>query len=93
MLDDYRNIEGQYDVFVSVGMLEHVGLANFQSLGALIKRVLKPDGRVVLCSFDWVPLPGSVVEATEELILAHNSSWNLDGGDGIGQALELELAD
>ena len=23
--DDYRNVRGQYDAFVSVGMLEHVG--------------------------------------------------------------------
>ena len=42
--DDYRMIDARCDAFVSVGMLEHVGLANFRSLGALIKRVLKPDG-------------------------------------------------
>ena len=42
--DDYRKIDQRCDVFVSVGMLEHVGLANFRSLGALIGRVLKPDG-------------------------------------------------
>ena len=27
--DDYRNIDGHYDAFVSVGMLEHVGLRNY----------------------------------------------------------------
>jgi len=42
--DDYRNIDGRCDAFVSVGMLEHVGLANFRKLGELIKRSLKPDG-------------------------------------------------
>jgi cyclopropane-fatty-acyl-phospholipid synthase len=42
--DDYRMIHERCDAFVSVGMLEHVGLANFRSLGALIRRVLKPDG-------------------------------------------------
>jgi len=42
--DDYRTITGQCDVFVSVGMLEHVGLRNFSTLGAVIKRSLKPDG-------------------------------------------------
>lgn len=42
--DDYRNIDQRCDAFVSVGMLEHVGLANFEALGALIKRTLKPDG-------------------------------------------------
>ena len=42
--DDYRTADDQCDAFVSVGMLEHVGLANYRTLGALIKRCLKPDG-------------------------------------------------
>lgn len=42
--DDYRNIDERCDVFVSVGMLEHVGVANFRNLGEIIKRSLKPDG-------------------------------------------------
>ena len=42
--DDYREIDRRCDVFVSIGMLEHVGLANFRSLGALIQRCLKPEG-------------------------------------------------
>jgi len=48
--DDYRNIEGQYDAFVSVGMLEHVGKANYPALSELIKRSLKPDGIALLHS-------------------------------------------
>lgn len=43
--DDYRNISGHYDAFVSVGMLEHVGLGNYRQLGGLINRVLTPEGR------------------------------------------------
>ncbi len=31
--DDYRNITGRYDVFVSVGMLEHVGPENYREFG------------------------------------------------------------
>src|SRR5690349_2915541 len=31
--DDYRSISGVFDVFVSVGMLEHVGLSQYQELG------------------------------------------------------------
>ena len=37
---DYRDIDGQADVFVSVGMLEHVGLDNYGSLGAVVHRCL-----------------------------------------------------
>jgi cyclopropane-fatty-acyl-phospholipid synthase len=42
--DDYRKIHERCDVFVSIGMLEHVGLMNFKTLGELVKRTLKPDG-------------------------------------------------
>ena len=42
--DDYRNISGECDAFVSVGMLEHVGVEHYQLLGNLIRRCLKPDG-------------------------------------------------
>jgi cyclopropane-fatty-acyl-phospholipid synthase len=39
--DDYRNVEGDYDAFVSVGMLEHVGLKQFGSLAEVLSRVLR----------------------------------------------------
>ena len=42
--DDYRNITGVYDVFVSVGMLEHVGLENYEYLGEVIDRCLGENG-------------------------------------------------
>ncbi len=48
--DDYRNISGSYDVFVSVGMLEHVGLENYPELGRVIGRVLKAEGRGLIHS-------------------------------------------
>jgi len=43
--DDYRNITGTYDCFMSVGMLEHVGPDNYRELGAVIDRSLLPHGR------------------------------------------------
>lgn len=43
--DDYRNIQGTFDVFVSVGMLEHVGLAYYEAFGQVIDRCLTPSGR------------------------------------------------
>ena len=42
--DDYRNIQGNYDVFVSVGMLEHIGIDNYHKLGEVINSILKEDG-------------------------------------------------
>jgi cyclopropane-fatty-acyl-phospholipid synthase len=43
--DDYRNMSGTYDAFVSVGMLEHVGVDNYRELGGVVERVLAPHGR------------------------------------------------
>jgi cyclopropane-fatty-acyl-phospholipid synthase len=48
--DDYRNATGTYDAFVSVGMLEHVGLENYGELGRVIERSLTPAGRGLLHS-------------------------------------------
>lgn len=48
--DDYRTARGPCDIFVSVGMLEHVGLENFQALGRVIDRVLKKTGRGLIHS-------------------------------------------
>ena len=50
VLDDYRNISGHYDAFVSVGMLEHVGVANYAALGGVIARSLGANGRGLIHS-------------------------------------------
>jgi len=42
--DDYRSVHERCDVFVSIGMLEHVGRRNYRTLGELIARSLKPGG-------------------------------------------------
>lgn len=46
--DDYRNITGNCDVFVSVGMLEHVGRSHLTEMGDVIHRVLGESGRGLL---------------------------------------------
>ena len=46
--DDYRNVRGRYDAFVSIGMLEHVGLPDFATLGGVIDRALTEQGRGLL---------------------------------------------
>lgn len=48
--DDYRSIEGKFDVFVSVGMLEHVGTNHYRELGAVIDRCLTDSGRGLIHS-------------------------------------------
>jgi cyclopropane-fatty-acyl-phospholipid synthase len=46
---DYREIDGHCDVFVSVGMVEHVGRANYNQLGRVLARTLdRKHGRGLL---------------------------------------------
>lgn len=42
---DYRQIGGDFDAFVSVGMLEHVGIKQFPDLGTVMNRCLRSHGR------------------------------------------------
>lgn len=47
-------------------------------------RVLKPGGTLVIAHFDWLPLAGNVVAATEAMIIAANPVWKpMSGGTGI----------
>lgn len=46
--DDYREVRGRYDAFVSVGMLEHVGAAHYPTMGTVINRSLTEGGRGLL---------------------------------------------
>jgi len=78
--DDYRNITGECDVFVSVGMLEHVGPNNYRRLGEVIDRTLTANGRGLIHSIgqdvaepmsDWLEkriFPGSYTPTVREMM-------------------------
>ena len=55
-------------------------------------RVLKPGGALVIAHFDWIPLPGSVVAATEALILEANPNWKMAGGNGVHPAWLADMS-
>ena len=58
-LQDYRDIEGQFDRIVSVGMFEHVGVAGFDEYFAKARRLLKDDGVMVLHAIGRSDGPGA----------------------------------
>ncbi|SDG50096.1 cyclopropane-fatty-acyl-phospholipid synthase [Onishia taeanensis] len=47
-LQDYRELEGQYDRIVSIGMFEHVGHRNYRTYFDTVARLLVPDGLFLL---------------------------------------------
>jgi cyclopropane-fatty-acyl-phospholipid synthase len=86
--DDYRSISGQYDAFVSVGMLEHVGVEHYSGLGRLISQVLGGRGRGLIHSIGrnypasmhpWIEkriFPGAHPPALSEMAQIFEP-WNL----------------
>ncbi|MBI1879732.1 MAG: class I SAM-dependent methyltransferase, partial [Chloroflexi bacterium] len=57
-----------------------------------VRRLLTPGGRLVIAHFDWIPLPGNVVEATERLIEQYNPAWTFGGGTGLYPAWLRDVA-
>ena len=43
-LQDYREVQGQYDAVISIGVMEHVGPRNYSTYMQVVDRCLKPDG-------------------------------------------------
>jgi SAM-dependent methyltransferase len=56
-----------------------------------VRRLLVPEGRVLLAGFAYLPLPGSVAARTEELVLRFNPGWPKAGGSGFHPAWIRDL--
>jgi cyclopropane-fatty-acyl-phospholipid synthase len=86
--DDYRNISGRYDAFVSVGMLEHVGPDHYTELGGVARNALKAEGLGLIHSIGrnhpaplqpWIErriFPGAYPPALSEMMRIFEP-WNL----------------
>ncbi len=72
--------DGAYDV-LSAGQCWH--WFDRPLAAAEARRLLRPGAAVAICHLDWLPLPRTVPEATESLILQHNPEWGGAGGYGM----------
>ncbi len=43
-LQDYREVTGEYDAVISIGVMEHVGYKNYHTYMDVVERTLKPGG-------------------------------------------------
>lgn len=82
-LEDYRNVEGQFDRIVSVGMFEHVGVGHFTEFFKKVSSLLTDDGVAVIHSIGrsdgagatnpWIAkyiFPGAYTPALSEVLPA-----------------------
>jgi SAM-dependent methyltransferase len=79
--------DGAFDV-VSAGQCWH--WFDRPAVAREVKRLLSHDGSVVIAHFDWLALPGNVVEATQEVILRYtplddpsHGPWRFAHGTGV----------
>lgn len=92
-LQDYRDLNEQFDRIVSVGMFEHVGTPNYQAYFDGIARLLKDDGVAVVHSIGrrgppsrtqpWIAkhiFPGGYIPSLSEVLPAIERSglWVTD---------------
>lgn len=56
---DYRDIEGRFDRVVSVGMMEHVGTAYFDTYFAKVRDMLTDDGFAMIHAIGRMTPPGT----------------------------------
>ncbi len=75
--------DGAFDV-VAAGQCWH--WFDRPRAAAEARRLLAPGGKLLICHFDWLPLAGNMVAATERLIEAHNPAWAYGGRDGFHPA-------
>ncbi len=47
-----------------------------------VKRILVPNGHLIIAHFDWIPLFDNIVAQTEALILKYNPAWHMGGRNG-----------
>ena len=58
-LTDYRNITGQFDRIVSIGMFEHVGVPHYRTFFRKIENLLTDDGVALLHTIGRMTPPGT----------------------------------
>ncbi len=59
VIQDYREFEGKFDRVVSVGMMEHVGVAYFEEYFNKISSLLKDDGIAFIHAIGRMTPPGT----------------------------------
>jgi len=103
-LMDYREIQGQYDKLVSVGMFEHVGPKNYQTFFDVMNRLLKDDGLFLLHTIGihatsrtadpWIDkyiFPNGKLPSAQEITAAVNQRFLIEDWHNFGKDYDRTL--
>jgi len=97
-LRDYREVQGQFDRIVSVGMFEHVGVVHYRSFFEKIRSLLAPNGVALIHAIgrfdgpastnpfiDKYIFPGGYIPALSEVLPAVERAGLLVKGGHVGE--------
>ncbi|WP_211665499.1 cyclopropane fatty acyl phospholipid synthase [Leucothrix arctica] len=104
LLMDYRELEGQFDKVVSIGMFEHVGAKNYNKFFKVVKALLKDQGTFVLHSIGvdqkisvtdpWIDryiFPNGKLPALEEIATTCEPYFVIDDVQNMGPDYDTTL--
>jgi cyclopropane-fatty-acyl-phospholipid synthase len=103
-LMDYRDLKGQFDKVVSVGMFEHVGTKNYPQYFDMALRLMKDDGLFLLHTIGiyktsrmvdpWIDkyvFPNGKLPSAEEIATALNDRLLIEDWHNFGQDYDRTL--
>ncbi|OGZ41733.1 MAG: cyclopropane-fatty-acyl-phospholipid synthase [Candidatus Portnoybacteria bacterium RIFCSPLOWO2_02_FULL_39_11] len=101
---DYRNIQGQFDHIVSLGMFEHVGAKNYRKYMKIVHLCLKDDGLFLLhtigaskqhyLSDPWIEkyiFPNGFIPGAKHIIKASNALFIMEDWHNFGADYDKTL--
>jgi len=103
-LQDYRELDEQFDHVYSIGMFEHVGVRNYRAYMNVIRRCLNPGGRFLLHTIGgfestnhvdpWMNryiFPNAMLPSQQQIVLAIEGLFTIEGWQRIGTHYERTL--
>lgn len=92
-LIDYRDVQGQFDRIVSVGMFEHVGPAHYREFFRTCHNRLTPQGVMLLHTIGRINKPGTTDAWTRKYIFPGGYSPSLSEVMKASERNKLMIAD
>lgn len=103
-LQDYRDLNEQFDAIVSIGMFEHVGYKNYKVFMKVVNRCLKPNGlfllhciggnETVTATDPWIHkyiFPNGLIPSPKQVTQAIEPYFVLEDWHNFGPDYELTL--